>query len=241
MVRPGRGPGGRRRPREFLRQVFVTGTAIVVPVLITAVVLLIVVDLLSGLLDPLVIPIRQALGSSEGSTLLPRAVAAVVLLATIAVVGLVNETGLVGHRLKAGLDSAMTQIPGVGSIYAPLDRMSEMLLEGDTDNFQEVVLVEYPHEGSYSIAFKTAEPPVDVRTAVDGEDMITVFMPMGPNPFMGGFIMHVEEAQVHNVDLTVEEGITSIVSFGVAVEQDDHGPDHHTEVINHVDHPRSEA
>jgi len=222
---------GERSFQEFLRQALVAGTAIVVPVLVTAVVLLIVIDLLSGLLDPLVIPIRSALGSESGSALLPQAVAATVLFCSILVVGLINESNVGGNRLKQGLDSTMAQIPGVSSIYAPLDRISELMLEGDTDNFQEVVLVEYPEEGSYSVAFKTAEPPDQIQAVVGGDEMITVFMPMGPNPFMGGFIMHVDEDQVHDVDLTVEEGITSVVSFGVAVE---HDPET-TEVVRRID------
>jgi len=222
---------GERSLQEFLRQALVAGTAIVVPVLVTAVVLLIVIDLLSGLLDPLVIPIRSALGSESGSSLLPQAVAATVLFCSILVVGLINESNVGGNRLKQGLDSTMAQIPGVSSIYAPLDRISELMLEGDTDNFQEVVLVEYPEEGSYSVAFKTAEPPNQIQAVVGGDEMITVFMPMGPNPFMGGFIMHVDEDQVHDVDLTVEEGITSVVSFGVAVE---HDPET-TEVVRRID------
>jgi len=232
----GGGVTGSRTVQEYLREALVTGTAIVVPVLVTAVVLLVGIDLLSGLLDPLVIPIRGALGSGDG-TVIPQVVAATILFTTILVVGLINESNVGGNRIKRGLDATMAQIPGVSSIYAPLDRISELMLEGDTDNFQEVVLVEYPEEGSYSVAFKTAEPPDQIRKAVDGQDMITVFMPMGPNPFMGGFIMHVGEDQVHDVDLTVEEGVTSIVSFGVAVEKTDET----TEVINRIDRAGSNA
>jgi uncharacterized membrane protein len=61
-----------------------------------------------------------------------------------------------------------------------------------------------------------------IERATDDEDMLTVFMPMGPNPFMGGFIMHLAEDEVYDLDLSVEEGIASIVSFGVAVEIDEH-------------------
>jgi uncharacterized membrane protein len=95
-----------------------------------------------------------------------------------------------------------------------------MLVEGDTQNFQEVVLVEFPKEGSYSLAFQTSHPPEKIETATQEDDMLTVFMPMGPNPFMGGFILHLSETEVHSVDLSVEEGLSSIVSFGVAVEKD---------------------
>jgi uncharacterized membrane protein len=203
-----------------VRQWLLTGTAIVLPVLITAVVLILIIDLLSSLLDPLVIPIQQGLGAT--SPLVPQIIAGFVLLVTILLVGMVTESRVAGDRLKEGLDATMAKIPGIRSIYGPLDQMSTMLLEGDTQNFQDVVLVEFPKAGSYSIAFQTSRPPDMIERATDDEDMLTVFMPMGPNPFMGGFIMHLAEDEVYDLDLSVEEGIASIVSFGVAVEIDEH-------------------
>jgi len=212
--------GRKTQVTDYLKQSLLTGTAIVVPVLLTAFVLLLVVNLLSGLLNPIVIPLQEALGTQ--SPLLPQSIALAVLLVTILAVGAFNESGVGGNRLKRGLDSTMAQIPGVSSIYGPLDQMSEMLLEGDTENFQEVVLVEYPRENCYSVAFQTSHPPDVIEAATDAEDMLTVFMPMGPNPFMGGFILHLSETEVYHLDLSIEEGISSIVSFGVAVEVDDH-------------------
>jgi uncharacterized membrane protein len=205
---------------SYLRESLLTGTAIVLPVLITAFVLILIVDLLSGLLDPLVIPIQEGLGAT--SPLVPQIIAGLVLLVTVLVVGAVTESRVAGDRLKQGLDATMARLPGISSIYGPLDQMSTMLLEGDTQNFQDVVLVEFPTPGSYSVAFQTSRPPDQIERATNEEEMLTVFMPMGPNPFMGGFIMHLAEDEVYDLDLSVEEGIASIVSFGVAVEVDEH-------------------
>lgn len=205
---------------DFVRQALVTGTAIVLPVLITAFVFLIIINLLSGLLNPLVIPIQEGMGVT--SSLIPQIIAMLVLVGTVLVVGGVTESRVGGDRLKQRLDSTMAGIPGINSIYGPLDQISSMLLEGDTQNFQEVVLVEFPKEGSYSLAFQTSHPPEQVETVTGDEDMLTVFMPMGPNPFMGGFILHLAQEEVYELDLSVEEGISSIISFGVAVEIDDH-------------------
>ncbi|MDZ5813402.1 DUF502 domain-containing protein, partial [Halorubrum sp. AD140] len=88
-----------------------------------------------------------------------------------------------------------------------------------------VVLVEFPREGLYSVAFQTSRPPEMIEQATEEDEMITVFLPMGPNPFMGGFVLHMSEDEVYRLDLSVEEGVSSIVSFGVAVEIDDHPPD----------------
>jgi uncharacterized membrane protein len=216
-----------RSARSHLRQVLISGTAIVVPILLTVFVLLYAIDLLSGLLGPIADVVGFLGPGIEDQDLVKRAVAFVVVLATILLVGAISESPIGGNRLSNGVDATMSRLPGISSIYGPLDRMSEMLLEQDTDSFKEVVLVEYPEAGSYSVAFKTAEPPERIREAaeVGADDMITVFMPMGPNPFMGGFIMHLSTDEVYELDLSVEEGISSIVSFGVAVEIDEHPAD----------------
>ena len=208
---------------EYLRRSLVTGTAIVLPVLVTVFVFYLIVDLLSGLLDPLAVPIQMSRG--DDSPVASQLIAVVILFGTIFMVGAFTESRVGGNRLKEGLDTNMARIPGVRSIYGPLDQISTMLLEGDTNNFEDVVLVEFPKEGSYSIAFQTSHPPDMVERATEEEDMLTVFMPMGPNPFMGGFVLHLAEDEVYELDLSVEEGISSIVSFGVAMEIDDHPPD----------------
>ncbi|MFQ3294850.1 MAG: putative membrane protein [Natrialbaceae archaeon] len=208
---------------DFLRQSALTGTAIVLPVLITAFVFLITIDLVSGLLNPIVIPIQVALGTT--SSLVPQVISFVTLLGTILAVGAITESNVGGDRVKRGVDVTMASIPGIRSIYGPLDQISEMLLEGDTEHFQNVVMVEFPKAGMYSLAFQTAHPPDTIETAIAAEDMLTVFVPMGPNPFMGGFILHVTEEEIHEVDLSVEEGVSSIVSFGMAIEIDEHPPE----------------
>jgi uncharacterized membrane protein len=207
----------------YLRQRFLTGTAIVLPVLITAFLILFIVEFLSSLLNPLVPPIQEGLGMA--SPFIPRLLSLIVLVLTIFSVGAVTESRFGGDRLKESLDATIAHIPGFRSIYGPLDQISTMLVEGDTQNFQEVVLIEYPKEGSYSLAFQTSHPPEMIEKATQEDDMLTVFMPMGPNPFMGGFILHLPEADVYSVDLSVDEGISSILSFGVAVEKDPYDAD----------------
>ncbi|MFC6757712.1 MULTISPECIES: DUF502 domain-containing protein [Haloarcula] len=209
--------------RNYFRKSIVTGTAIVLPVLVTAILFLFIVNFLSQLLNPLVIPIQM--GPGDTSPLVSKLIAVVVLFGIILFVGAFTESRIGGDRLKRSLDTTMAQIPGIRSIYSPLDQISTMLLEGDTQNFKDVLLVEYPKEGCYSIAFQTSRPPEMIERVTEEDDMLTVFLPMGPNPFMGGFILHLSEDEVYRLDLSVEEGISSIVSFGVAVEIDDHPPD----------------
>lgn len=221
-----------RAPRAFLRQAVVTGTAIVVPVLVTIVVLFVALDFIAGLIAPLVIPIESWLGSQGEGPLLAHAIAAFLAGGLILAVGAITESQYGGDRIERGIDAVMTRLPGIGSVYGSLDQISEMLLESDTDSFQEVVLVEYPTEGSYSVAFKTADPPTEITDVAGSDDMITVFMPMGPNPVMGGFVLYLREERVHDVDLGVEQGLSSVVSFGVAIDGEVDG---HQGDSNHPD------
>jgi uncharacterized membrane protein len=210
-------------PRAFLRRSVITGTAIVVPVLVTVIVLFVALDFVAGLISPLVIPIEGWLGGGGEASLLAHAIAVLLAGGLILVVGAITESQYAGHRIEQGIEAVMALLPGIGSIYDTLDQISEMLLESDTDSFQEVVLVEYPSEGSYSVAFKTADPPDEITEVAGSDDMMTVFMPMGPNPVMGGFILYIREDRVHDVDMGVEEGLGSIVSFGVALDEEAEG------------------
>jgi uncharacterized membrane protein len=209
--------------RQYLRESVLTGTAVVLPVLLTVVVLFVGLNFLAGLLDPIALPIHRFLGRPGRPDLFATVLAAVVLGVLIVGLGALAENDRVGD-LEGAVNAAMARVPGISTIHGTLNQISEMLVESDTDSFQEVVLVEYPGEGSYSVAFKTAEPPDCIVEAAVGEsgqeEMMTVFMPMGPNPVMGGFILHITADRVHDVDLSVEEGITSVVSFGVAIERE---------------------
>jgi hypothetical protein len=105
----------------------------------------------------------------------------------------------------------------VGSVYQSFRQMSEVMLDSDAENFREVKLVEFPHEGVYALGFVTAETPPAVADAVGHGQMYTMFLPMAPNPVMGGHLLHVPASRVYEVDMTVEEGVQAVVTSGVAV------------------------
>jgi uncharacterized membrane protein len=211
---------GRRGTRELLRQSFLSGVAVVVPLLVTLVVLGFVVDVVSNTLDPVVGVVQGVTPDRDLAAVLIELITVCVLLVVVLVVGFVAETGRTRGRLGESFDAVMASIPGVGSVYSSFDEMSDLLLDSDTDSFQEVKLVEYPHDGSYTVAFKTAETPTVVEDGAGHSDMVTLFVPMAPNPVMGGFVIHVSRDRVRDVDMTVEQGIRSIVTSGVAIGEE---------------------
>ena len=207
--------GGYRELREFVRQAFITGAAVMLPLIVTVMVLGFVVNFISQQLNPITGLLGQLLGEQASGFVL-KLVAVLLLLAVIFVVGVVAERRPGRSGFGALFDTLVSRIPGVGSLYRSIDEMSGMLLDNDTDTFQEVKLVEFPDQGSYAIAFLTADTPEIVLDTTEHEGMVTLFLPMAPNPVMGGHVLHVNEEQVYDLDLSVEEGIQSIVTSGVA-------------------------
>jgi uncharacterized membrane protein len=207
--------GRRRSPRELVRKSLVTGAAIVLPLAVTLLVLSFVVNFFSNALSPIS---RTAVASLPvDNEVIVQAVTVVVLLGVMFVVGFLTEYTEGAEAVGGRFDDFMAAIPGLGSVYTSFNEMSELLLDSDTDSFQDVKLVQYPVEGSYTVAFKTADTPATLESDTGEDEMITLFMPMAPNPVMGGFVIHVSTDRVVDTDMTVEEGIRSIVTSGVAI------------------------
>jgi uncharacterized membrane protein len=202
--------------RQRLRSILISGFALTIPIIVTLIILQFVVNFLLGAVSPLATGINEFFGTgSDVDPIVLELMALGTFLVLVFVVGTVAEFRQ-GDELERVFDTAMARIPGVGSVYTSFNEMTEMLLSNDTQSFEEVKLVEFPVEGSYTLAFVTADAPEEVERATDSEGMRTLFLPMAPNPVMGGYVLHVSAERVYDVDLTVEQGIRSIVTSGVA-------------------------
>jgi uncharacterized membrane protein len=208
-------------PRVLLRESFVTGLAVVVPVLVTVVVLAFVLNQLYQYLN-LFSDVVVALPFALGSLFIPAEVVVelvtpLLLVVSILVVGLVVNSSRYGERAVDYFDYLMTSVPGIGSVYESFRQMSDVMLDSDTQNFREVKLVEFPHEGAYTLGFVTTETPEPVAAPTGHDRLLTLFLPLAPNPVMGGHLVHVPADRVMDVDMTVEEGVRAVVTSGVAV------------------------
>ena len=200
-----------------LKDAMLTGIGLTIPLIVTVLVLLFFANFLGNFLTPVARVLSAALGLGTGyDVLVLEVLTAVTMVGTILCIGLVAESTS-GQRVERTFDAAMARIPAVGSVYRSVNEMSDLLLSTDSESFQEVYLVEYPTEGSYTLAFLTADTPEFVADAVGSTEMVTLFMPMAPNPVMGGYVVHVSVDRVYEVDLTVEEGLRSIVTSGVTM------------------------
>jgi uncharacterized membrane protein len=208
----------RRELKRDVRQIMLSGVVLTVPFLVTALVLIWALNFLADALSPVVGVLVYLTPIDELGPVVPEVLAAVVVAGSIFTVGLAAQHGpdtTIGKRL----DVLMQDLPGVGSIYTGVERMSEVLLESDSDSFREVKLVEFPTDDSWSLAFLTADTPEAIEESAGEEEMQTVFVPMAPNPVMGGHLLSLPADRVHDVDLTVEQGMEAVMTTGLAIDQ----------------------
>jgi len=199
---------------EEVRRSFLEGLAVLLPLLVTLLIISFTLGFIFEHLSP-VIDRVTAETNFESEPIV--AVLTVAIFSSVVLgVGIISRSKSGRGRIATQFHRFMESIPAIGSVYTSFNQMSDLLLDSDTDSFQDVKLVEYPTEGAYAVAFKTAETPDSITGETGDDDMVTLFMPMAPNPVMGGFVIHVSRDRVVDASLTVEEGVRSIITSGVA-------------------------
>lgn len=203
---------------ETVRQIFMSGASVTTPFVVTILILGVVFDFVANVIAPLARALTLfGLAGGQGGIVAQVATLAI-LAGVVFLAGLVAETGPT-TGVERGLGRAVEAVPGVGSVYSSFDRMSEVMLDSDAESFRDVKLLEFPVAGVYSLAFQTSE--VLDQTAGDGEgaEMLVLFVPLAPNPVMGGFMVCVPASQVRDVDMTVQEAFQAMVTSGVAMTE----------------------
>ena len=125
----------------------------------------------------------------------------------------VMTANFLGLRLLRAWESVLIRIPFVKSIYSSVKQVSDTLLSDQGNAFRKALLVEFPHAGSWTIAFQTGSPAPAVAARLDGEH-VSVYVPTTPNPTSGYFVI-VPRNRVHELDMTVDEALKYIISMGV--------------------------
>ena len=122
---------------------------------------------------------------------------------------------LLGRRLVAMYEGILNRIPLVRSVYGSVKHFAEVVFSPDGTSFKNVLLIEYPRQGLYSLCFQTSESASEVQNKT-GEEIVTVFLPTTPNP-TSGFMLFVPRKDVVVLDMAVDDGLKMIISLGVVV------------------------
>lgn len=127
----------------------------------------------------------------------------------------VLAANFVGRAFVGGWESLMERIPVVRSIYSAAKNFAEIIFSDSSHAFKNVLLVEYPRKGIYSLAFQTSSHLGEVQGRT-GEEVVGCFVPTTPNP-TSGFIIILPKKDVTVLDMEVDEALKMIISLGVVV------------------------
>ena len=120
-----------------------------------------------------------------------------------------------GRQIVAGAESLMRRIPVIGAVYSGAKTFSETVLTDQGKSFKQVVMVEFPRKGVFSIGFITSDN-LEEAQAKTAQDVTCVFVPTTPNPTTG-FIILVPRDEVVRMDMTVDEAFKMLLTLGVVV------------------------
>jgi uncharacterized membrane protein len=196
-----------------MRKYFITGLLILVPLAITAWVLNLVISTMDQSL--LFVPERW-----QPRTLIGFDIPGLGTLLTIVIVFLTGllTNNLVGNYVVKLWEKLLTRIPVVSSLYSSVKQVSDTLFSSSGNAFRKAVLIPYPHQNSWTIAFLTGTPGGDVKNHLVGE-YVSVYIPTTPNPTSGFFLMMAKK-DVVELDMTVDAALKYIVSMGVVAPED---------------------
>jgi len=197
--------------RATVRRYLVAGIFSLLPLAVTLWVLHLIFNTLVGIFQG---PVRW-IEIQLGLPLLPYWAIAFLSLIGIFVV-LVLAGMLVGNLLGAHLiqwmDDVMLHLPFVKGIYKATKQLLTAIQSGQGGSFREVVVVEWPMPGSYTLGLVARS---DCRWAMaEGATMVAVYIPTAPNP-TSGYVIMVDRSRLRHVDMSPEQVLTWAVSAGV--------------------------
>ena len=120
---------------------------------------------------------------------------------------------MVGQWALRQWDRLLNHIPIVKSVYSSVKQVSDTLFSSNGNAFREAVLVPYPRQGSWTIAFVTGRPSGEVARHLPG-DFLSVYVPTTPNPTSGFFLL-MPRADILTLGMSVDEALKYIISMGV--------------------------
>ena len=191
-----------------MKKYFITGLLIWIPLVITIWVLKVIFDALDQSL--LLLPV-----SFQTENWLGVHIPGLGAILTIVVVFLTGifATNFFGAQLIQLWHGILHRIPVVNSIYSSVKQISDTLFSSSGQAFRKALLVQWPHEGMWTIAFLTGTPGGDVVNYVPA-DCLSVYVPTTPNP-TGGYFVIVRKTDIIELDMSVDQALKYVISMGV--------------------------
>ncbi len=196
-----------------LRKWLFTGLLVIVPGMIT----LWVLNWIVGLLDQTLLILPEAWHPDR---LLGFHIPGFGVLLTLGILLLVGAvaSNFAGRKLVQWGDALISRIPVVRSIYSSVKQVSDTVFSESGNAFRTAVLVQWPREGVWTVAFITGAPGGEVAGYLH-DDFVSVYVPTTPNP-TGGYFVMVRKSDCVELEMSVDAALRYIVSMGVVVPPD---------------------
>ena len=193
-----------------MRKYFITGLLILVPLVITVWVLKLILTTMDQSL--LLLPEDWQPNKLFGFQL--TGMGEVLTVLVVFLTGVLARN-FIGTRIVHLWERLLGRIPIVNSIYSSVKQVSDTLFSESGNAFRTAVLIQWPHEGMWTIAFVTGAPGGDVVNHLQG-DYLGVYVPTTPNP-TGGYFVMLKRSDCIELKMSVDEALKYIVSMGVVV------------------------
>jgi uncharacterized membrane protein len=196
---------------------FFAGLAVVLPVVISLAIVVWLFGTVSSITDTLLwlffLP-REWTHQNAGLGPVHWYWSVVALLVAVLIISIIGRFArhYIGKKLIQLVDLIMLRVPLLNKIYGTIKQVNEAFSSNKRSSFKQVVLVEFPRPGQYSVGFVTGEQNQEVQ-AKTREHVISVFIPTTPNPTTG-FLILLPEQNVTLLEMSVAEGIKFIISLG---------------------------
>lgn len=200
-----------KKPRfAGLRNYFLTGLLVAVPLWVTYRVLVFLIDF-----------------ADKGIAVIPRdfrdaypfifnipGLGTIITLSLVMLVGFFARN-FFGRKLVQLGESIIEKIPLIRSVYSATKQLLETVFAGSGDHFERVVLVEYPRHGIYSLGFVTGSASAYSKELIP-QKCLNIFIPTTPNPTSGWYIL-IPEKDVRVLNINVEQAFKIIISAGMVM------------------------
>lgn len=193
-----------------IRTYFLTGIVVAAPITVTGWVAIWFVQAVDGWFSPF---------APKGYNDLPFNIPGLGIISAFIILTILGAltTNFFGRTIIGYGERLVDRLPIIRNIYGTLKQIFQTIASKSSNNFQRVVMLEYPKEGCWAIAFVTTEAKGEIAKKHDNE-MLCVFLPTTPNP-TSGFLLFVPKDKVIELDMSVESAAKLIISAGLVMPE----------------------
>ena len=189
-----------------LRNYFITGAIVLIPIGITIYLTLFIIKLSSSFLPKTINP----------NSYLPFDIPGIEILITVILITLIGSLSLsfLGKKFLEIFNNILKKIPILRTIYSAVGQLTETFTQSDSEK-KSVVVFEYPRKGLWVVGFATKENKGEISKKIN-EELVNIFVPTTPNP-TSGFLLMVPKKDLTYLEMTFEEASRFIVSAGTSL------------------------